>query len=116
RPYAAPPGVLVAALWTRDGRDWLFTDGLSATEACEQKDKRRQQGFEPMEAAGYLDGDRERYAVVWVKAGPLTPNPSPPSTGEGRKRSPPHPQPPDKGTFFPKSLFHGPTFDVQIRT
>ncbi len=68
RPYAAVPGVLVAAVWTRDSRAWQLTPGLSAAEARDQKDQRRQEGWEPVDVAGYLDGGQERYAIVWVKA------------------------------------------------
>ncbi len=68
RPYAGPAGVLVAAVWTRDSCAWQLTSGLSAAEARAQKDQRRQEGWEPVDVAGYLDGAQERYAVVWVKA------------------------------------------------
>src|SRR5262249_48064058 len=84
RPLAHGEGVLVAAVWVRDGRGGEAVHGLSASGAREQKGRRHEPGWEPLDVAGYLEGGRERYAVVWVRADPLTPNPSPPR-GEGRK-------------------------------
>jgi formylglycine-generating enzyme required for sulfatase activity/serine/threonine protein kinase len=68
RPFAHEGGVLVAAVWARDGRGWQVEHGLSAAAAREQKDRRRQQGWEPVDVAGYQEGEQERYAVVWVQA------------------------------------------------
>jgi serine/threonine protein kinase/formylglycine-generating enzyme required for sulfatase activity len=62
RPYWHEGQVRVAAVWTRDGRDWQLTHGLSRAQA-----ERPRPGYVPVDVAGYLDGGGERYAVLWVK-------------------------------------------------
>jgi formylglycine-generating enzyme required for sulfatase activity len=56
-------------VWTRDGRAWHAAHGLTPEEVRHQDKERRQQGFQPVDVAGYLDGGQERYAVLWVQAG-----------------------------------------------
>src|SRR5262249_26115054 len=60
-------GPLVATIWTRDGREWLLAEGLSAAEMRQKNLAHRQQGYEPVDVAGYLPGTRARYAALWVK-------------------------------------------------
>jgi formylglycine-generating enzyme required for sulfatase activity len=70
RPYAAGDVVQVAAVWTRDGREWQAAHGLTAAEVRRQDGERRKQGYQPVDVAGYLEGDLQRYAALWVKGGP----------------------------------------------
>jgi len=64
KPASAPLGATtVAALWTRDGRDWQLVHGVSAAEV-----HRRRPGYQPVDVAGYLDAGQERYAAVWGPA------------------------------------------------
>jgi formylglycine-generating enzyme required for sulfatase activity len=70
RPYAvAAATVQVAALWTRDGRDWQLAHGASVEDVRRQDAERHQQGYVPVDVAGYLDGGKARYAALWVRAG-----------------------------------------------
>jgi formylglycine-generating enzyme required for sulfatase activity len=64
RPYRHGNQVRAAAVWTRDGHDWQLAHGLSREQA-----ERPRPGYVPVDVAGYLDGGRERYAVLWGKAG-----------------------------------------------
>src|SRR5262249_32070392 len=53
RPYATPDGTKVAAVWTRDGRNWETRTGASAAEVGarqEQLDKK----YVPVDVAGYI--------------------------------------------------------------
>jgi eukaryotic-like serine/threonine-protein kinase len=74
RPYAAVRGplsatpVLVAAVWTRDGREWQFVYALSKDQGQRQADQKRGTGYLPVDVAGYLAGGEERYALVCAKA------------------------------------------------
>jgi serine/threonine protein kinase/formylglycine-generating enzyme required for sulfatase activity len=70
RPYADGAGTRVAALWTRDGRDWRLALDLTADEV-EERNAALAEGFEPVDVAGYLAADPngarvERYACVWA--------------------------------------------------
>jgi formylglycine-generating enzyme required for sulfatase activity len=70
RPYLLATGgplVATAAVWTRDGRDWQLVQGMTAEDVRRQNTERRKQGYYPVDVAGYLDGQQERYAAVWVK-------------------------------------------------
>jgi serine/threonine protein kinase/formylglycine-generating enzyme required for sulfatase activity len=74
RPYAVSgerPGladrILVAAVWTRDDREWQLAQGLSA-EALRQRDvEYRKQSLYPVDATGYLSQGEPVYAAVWLK-------------------------------------------------
>jgi serine/threonine protein kinase/formylglycine-generating enzyme required for sulfatase activity len=75
RPYPREKGakLLVAAVWTRDGRPWRMTHGLSA-EATRRRDAEYgKQSFHPVDVAGYLGDGKETYAALWVLATPKTP-------------------------------------------
>jgi formylglycine-generating enzyme required for sulfatase activity len=75
RPHAHKPdaqaraSVLVAALWTRDGKEAPWAHGLTADEAMKRDAALRDRGLVPLDVAGYLppgDGEAEpRYAVLW---------------------------------------------------
>ncbi len=72
RPYADGPVVRAAALWARDGRDWLLSTGLTAADARRRDQERQVEGYLPTDVAGYLttgaDGKTaDLYAVLWVK-------------------------------------------------
>jgi formylglycine-generating enzyme required for sulfatase activity len=69
RPYPAGDALGVAAVWTRDGRDWQADHGLTRDEMRRRRDERRADHYQPADAAGYLDGGQDRYAVVWLRGG-----------------------------------------------
>jgi formylglycine-generating enzyme required for sulfatase activity len=64
RPYAAAQGTQVAAVWTRDSLPWQMSVGLSPSEVRREFGKQNQK---PVDVSGYLDGDREYYAALWVR-------------------------------------------------
>jgi hypothetical protein len=74
-PYADGKNILVAAVWTRDGRPWRLAHNQTAVE-IHQTDERNRKGYLPIDVAGYrataTDGKpSDRYAAVWVeKASP----------------------------------------------
>jgi serine/threonine protein kinase/formylglycine-generating enzyme required for sulfatase activity len=72
RPYAAPDGVRVAAVWARDGRAaaWLFCASARQVRAC--NDAHRDKGLVPADVAAYLNGPPgakgpEVFAALWVE-------------------------------------------------
>jgi formylglycine-generating enzyme required for sulfatase activity len=72
RPYGAEQAVQVAAVWTRDGRDWQRAHGFSAAELRRQDAAWQKQGYLPHDIAGYLlteEGKKSspRYAALWSK-------------------------------------------------
>jgi formylglycine-generating enzyme required for sulfatase activity len=67
---ARNPFTAVAAVWTRDGRAWHAVHGLTAEQVRDLDRQRRQQGYQPVDVAGYRVGDQERYAALWVKGDP----------------------------------------------
>ena len=76
RPYADGRTIRVAAVWTRDGRNWRSASGLSAEQIRQQDEKNGNDQFLPVDVAGYVATEKdgkpgERYAAVWVK-GPAT--------------------------------------------
>jgi formylglycine-generating enzyme required for sulfatase activity len=58
----------VAAVWSRDGRPWQMLHGVSADDIRQQDTELRKQGYQPVDVAGYLDGDQEHYAAAWARA------------------------------------------------
>jgi hypothetical protein len=44
--------------------------GLSATDLRRRDNEQRKGGYEPVDVAGYLDGEQEHYTALWVRAGP----------------------------------------------
>jgi formylglycine-generating enzyme required for sulfatase activity len=69
RPYTTPDGLRAAAVWARDDRDWQAAVGLTAEEVCRQEVERRAKGWQPVDVAGYPNGDQARYAVLFVRGG-----------------------------------------------
>jgi serine/threonine protein kinase len=72
RPYADEQTVRVAAVWTRDGRNWRISSGLTAGEIQDQDDRNRKDRFLVVDVAGYVTagaGDKpaDRYAALWVE-------------------------------------------------
>jgi formylglycine-generating enzyme required for sulfatase activity len=67
RPYRHDSRVQVAAVWTRDGRDWRLSTGLTAAEITKETGRNQKEGFGPADVAGYLDGGQERYAALWLR-------------------------------------------------
>ena len=71
RPYADGTGTRVAAVWTRDGRNWRLASGQTPDEVRRQDEKNRTEKFLPVDVAGYVtsvDGQpAERYAALWVE-------------------------------------------------
>ena len=53
RPYADGLVVRVAAVWTRDGRNWILDSGLSDNEVRRTDDQRQADGYLPVDVAGY---------------------------------------------------------------
>ena len=72
RPYADGRTVRVAAVWTRDGRSWRISSGLTADDVRRQDDRNRKDKFLPVDVAGYVATDKDgkpadRYAALWVE-------------------------------------------------
>jgi formylglycine-generating enzyme required for sulfatase activity len=69
RPFATGDSVQVAAVWTRDGRDWRMAKGLPAEAMRKQDAAWQEQNFLPLDAAGYIQARQaECYAALWVKS------------------------------------------------
>jgi len=72
RPYIDEQVAKVAAVWTRDGRNWRVSPGLTADEARFQDDGNKKDKFLPVDVAGYMAMDKDgkpadRYAALWVE-------------------------------------------------
>jgi formylglycine-generating enzyme required for sulfatase activity len=65
RPYAAGKAVRVAAIWTRDGRDWQTVYDLDKEQMARHDEDLRHKGYVPEDVAGYLSNGL-RYAAIWV--------------------------------------------------
>ncbi len=66
--------VRVAAVWTRDGRNWRIASGLTADEVRQQDEMNRNKKdkFLPVDVAGYVTTEKDgkpadRYAALWVE-------------------------------------------------
>jgi serine/threonine protein kinase/formylglycine-generating enzyme required for sulfatase activity len=73
RPYLFGNTVQVAAVWTRDGRDWKIALDLSANEIRKQDADWQKNGYVPQDIANYLTAAEKKsrraaYAALWVKA------------------------------------------------
>jgi serine/threonine protein kinase/formylglycine-generating enzyme required for sulfatase activity len=74
RPYRSGSEVRVAAVWTRDGRDWQLVHGVSASEIRQRDKEWRKKGFAPVDTAGYVStatAAAEAYVGLWA----ATPDP-----------------------------------------
>ena len=72
RPYDDEQVVRVAAVWTRDGRPWRISSGLTNDEVRPQDDRNKKDRFLPVDVAGYVTVDgggkpADRYAALWVE-------------------------------------------------
>ena len=72
RPYADGQVVRVAAVWTRDGRNWRISSGLTADEVRQQDERNKKDEFLPVDVAGYVATENagkpaDRYAALWVE-------------------------------------------------
>ena len=71
RPYASKEGVNVAAVWTRDGREWQLLQGLTADEIRQRDEELRADDFIPVDVAGYTTGKDgelvEKYGGIWAR-------------------------------------------------
>ena len=72
RPYADGQAVRVAAVWTRDGRNWRISSGLTAEEVRQQDERNKKDKFLPVDVAGYVATEKDgkpadRYAALWVE-------------------------------------------------
>jgi serine/threonine protein kinase/formylglycine-generating enzyme required for sulfatase activity len=74
RPYEVDGALRVAAVWTKDGRDWEFKVCLSEAETREQDLVRRKRGYEPVDVAAFKTAHGKSgepvasYIIVWAKA------------------------------------------------
>ena len=72
RPFADGQIVRVAAIWTRDGRSWRISSGMTAEQVRQEDDRNRKNKFLPVDVAGYTtieqDGKpTDRYSALWVE-------------------------------------------------
>jgi formylglycine-generating enzyme required for sulfatase activity len=72
RPYADEKVVKVAAVWTRDGRNWQISSGLNGDEVRRQDERNHEEKFVPVDVAGYVStnasGKRtDSYAAIWAE-------------------------------------------------
>ena len=71
RPYTDGAITHVAAVWTRDSRNWRLASGLTAEQVRNQDEKNRTQMFLPVDIACFVtttDGQSaERYAALWAE-------------------------------------------------
>ncbi len=70
RPHRVGPSLVVAAVWTRDGRSWDWLGGADVEELRTRDADLRQQGYVPVDVSVTLfeDGAPPRYAAVWEEA------------------------------------------------
>jgi len=67
RPYRAGDVIRVAAVWTRDGREWRLADGVSAAEIRRCDATYRESGLVPVDVAGFRTArDSERFVALWA--------------------------------------------------
>ena len=72
RPYADGQTVRVAAIWTRDGRNWRISSGFTAEEIRQQDERNKKDKLLPFDVAGYVTTEKDgkpadRYAALWVR-------------------------------------------------
>jgi formylglycine-generating enzyme required for sulfatase activity len=72
RPYADGPTTKVAAVWTRDARDWRLAIDLAPDQFSTLDGTLGRDGFEAVDVAPYPgpDADHDRIAAIWVKSEP----------------------------------------------
>ncbi|WP_406696971.1 protein kinase [Singulisphaera sp. Ch08] len=72
RPFADDKLVRVAAVWTRDRQNWRFSSGLTPEEVRRQDDQNREDGFLPVDVAGYQGignsgKSADQHSALWVE-------------------------------------------------
>ncbi len=72
RPYADGQTLRVAAVWTRDGRNWRIVSSLTADAIRQQDERNKNEKFLPVDVAGYVTIDKDakptdHYAALWVE-------------------------------------------------
>ena len=72
RPYGNGQQVRVAAVWTRDERNWRISSGLTPSEVCQVDEDNRKDMFVPSDVVGYITTGKDGtlcdiYAAVWVE-------------------------------------------------
>ena len=72
RPYVDEELIRVAAVWTRDGRNWRISSSLSAEQVREEDERNKKDKFLPVEFAGYVSLEKDgkpadHYAGLWVE-------------------------------------------------
>jgi serine/threonine protein kinase/formylglycine-generating enzyme required for sulfatase activity len=74
RPYMEAANTRVAAVWTRDGRDWRIALGRTAAEISKEDVKNQAENLIPVDVAGYVTTEEgqpvDRYAAIWVEKAP----------------------------------------------
>jgi formylglycine-generating enzyme required for sulfatase activity/tetratricopeptide (TPR) repeat protein len=72
RPYADEQMVRVAAVWTRDGRPWRISSGLTSDEVRQQDERNKKDKFLPVDVAAYATTETggkpaDRCTALWVE-------------------------------------------------
>ncbi len=68
RPSTVSDKLLVAAVWTRDGRDWRFLHDVTEAELRDQDKVLQQQGLVPVDVASYGGPDAKiLFAAIWAE-------------------------------------------------
>jgi formylglycine-generating enzyme required for sulfatase activity/tetratricopeptide (TPR) repeat protein len=72
RPYADEKVVRVAAVWSRDGRNWRIASGLTADDVRQQDQRNKKDKFFSVDVAGYAATVKEgqpadHFAALWVE-------------------------------------------------
>ena len=60
--------LLVAAVWTRDNRDWQLVYGLTAEEIRKRNAEYQEKEYQPIDVTGYFSDGQECYTVLWIKS------------------------------------------------
>ncbi len=72
RPYDEGKSLRVAAVWTRDGRNWRLSSGLTADGVRQQDDRIKKDKFLPVDVGGYVTTNKDgkltdHYAALWAE-------------------------------------------------
>lgn len=67
RPFSENETLHVAAIWTRDGRESILVRDQTVAQIQEQAKRVADQGFVPVDAAGYATDSGDRYSALWVR-------------------------------------------------
>jgi serine/threonine protein kinase/formylglycine-generating enzyme required for sulfatase activity/tetratricopeptide (TPR) repeat protein len=72
RPFADEQVIRVAAVWTRDGRNWRISSDMTAEEVRQEDERNKKDKYFPVDVAGYEGIDKggkhtESYTALWVE-------------------------------------------------